>query len=390
MSSVVPGDPVRIAIIPDSFKGTLPARDVARAIAQGVARAASDAGRDVTITQLPFADGGEGTLEATLAAWQTEARICEATDAIGRDITAGFAVSPDGRIALIEAAQANGLAAVSDVPLRAREATTGGVGRVVRAALECGVEEVILTIGGSATTDGGTGLMRELGARFLDGDGAELPDGGGALIDLAEIDLTGVDPRLHDVRWRIATDVTNPLTGPHGAAHVFGPQKGASPDDVEHLDRCLSRVAEVVRRSGGRELEGLAGLGAAGGLAAILYAFFDAELVPGWELVAGALGAREIIGAADIVITGEGRFDTQSLDGKVIYGVRQMTRPGVPLVVIAGNVSLDAETLARSGVTAAFSICRGPATLAEIAPDTAEHLEWTACQIARLLLRPST
>lgn len=380
--------PLRVAVIPDSFKGTLEARQVAAAVAHGITRAAEEAPRDIVIDELPFADGGEGTLDAVLAAWGTPTQTCATTDAIGRPCTAAFAISPNGRTGLIEAAQANGLAAVSDVPLRASDATTRGVGTLVQAALDQGVEEILLTIGGSATTDAGTGLLRELGARFLDATGAELADGGGALKDLAEIDLSGIDPRVRDVTWRIATDVTNPLTGPQGAAHVFGPQKGAGPEEVERLDRCLGHLAEVVEAAGGRPLNDVAGLGAAGGMAALLYAFFTVELVPGWEMVSDALGAAEKIGSADLVFTGEGRFDTQSLEGKVIHGVRQLTAETTPLIVLAGQVAVDAEALRASGVTAAFSIGRGPGTLEEMAPHTAENLTWTAYQVARLLLTP--
>lgn len=377
-----------MVVIPDSLKGTLSAKEAATAIAEGLARAAADRDCDLTISELPFADGGEGTLDAVLASWGTEALSCAATDAIGRPAVARFAVSPDGEIGFIEAAQANGLAAVSDLPLRPREATTRGVGQIVRAALDRGVGEVLLAIGGSATTDGGAGLLRELGARFLDAEGHEIADGGGSLHDLETIDFSRLDERVRNVRWRVATDVTNPLTGTHGAAHVFGPQKGASPEDVEHLDLCLTRLADVVERSGGRPVGDLPGLGAAGGLALLLYSFFDAELVPGWEMVSQALNAAELVAEADLVVTGEGRFDTQSLDGKVIHGVRQLTPSGTPLVVIAGSVTVDNETMARSGVTAAFSLCRGPGLLEDIAPETAAHLEWASYQVGRLLFLP--
>ncbi|MGO1531803.1 MAG: glycerate kinase [Micrococcaceae bacterium] len=380
--------PQRVAVIPDSFKGTLDARRVAAAIARGVTRAAAEVQREVIVDELPFADGGEGTLDAVLAAWGTPAHACATTDAIGRPCDAEYAISPDSRTGLIEAAQANGLAAVSDVPLRPAEATTRGVGTLVLAALDQGVDEILLTIGGSATTDAGTGLLRELGARFLDASGEELPDGGGALLDLATIDLSEVDPRVKTVTWRIATDVTNPLTGLHGAAHIFGPQKGATPGVVEHLDRCLEHLAEVVTGAGGKNLDGVAGLGAAGGMAALLYAFFTVELVPGWEMVSDALSAAEKVSQANLVFTGEGRFDTQSLDGKVIHGVRQLTAPGVPLVVLAGQVAVDDDALRASGVTAAFSIGRGPGSLEDMAPQTAENLTWTAYQVTRLLLTP--
>ncbi|MGO1593527.1 MAG: glycerate kinase [Ancrocorticia sp.] len=376
----------KVVAIPDSFKGTLSAREVAGAMRRGVERAATTLDIHVDVSEIPFADGGEGTLEAVLAAWGTAAQACDATDSLGRPIRSHYGVSPDGKTGLIEAAQANGLAAVSDVPLRPREATTRGVGAMVRAALDQGVQEILLTAGGSATTDGGTGMLRELGMRFLDKNGNELPDGGGCLVELATIDVENVDPRAFDITWKIAADVTNPLTGPHGAAHVFGPQKGATPEDVEVLDAALANMARVAEAVGGQQTEGVPGLGAAGGIAALLHAFFRVELEPGWQMVSQALGAPETVGSADLVLTGEGRFDSQSIDGKVIYGVRQFTPPAVPLVVLAGQVGITSEDLERSGVTAAFSIARGPSTLEEIAPQTAELVEWNAYQIARFWL----
>ena len=382
--SPVDTDPVNVVVIPDSFKGTLSARDVARAMSQGIAKAAASHDIAVNITEIPFADGGEGTLDAVLAAWGTDTSTCDSRDALGRPLASGYGISPDGSIGLVEAAQANGLAAVSDVPLRPREASTRGVGRIVHEVLERGVEELLLTVGGSATTDGGTGLLRELGARFLDEDGVEIPDGGGALTNLATIDFSGLEPAVWGVRWKIAVDVTNPLTGPRGAAHVFGPQKGADQNDVAILDAGLVNLARVVREAGGKEIGEIAGLGAAGGIAAILYAFFDVELIPGWELVSEALNARELVAQADLVLTGEGRFDSQSIDGKVIHGVRQLTPEHAPLVVIAGGVDLIPEDMERSGVTAAYSICPGPITLEEVAPRTAELVERMAYQVGRL------
>lgn len=376
----------KVVVIPDSFKGTLSAREVAGAMRRGVERAAEGRGKRVQVQEIPFADGGEGTLEAVLAAWGTEAKECGATDSLGRPVSSHYAISPDGKTGLIEAAQANGLAAVSDVPLRPREATTRGVGDIVRCVLDDGVTEIMLTAGGSATTDGGTGMLRQLGMRFLDRAGNEIPDGGGALTELATIDLDHVDPRAYEVTWKIAADVTNPLTGLRGAAHIFGPQKGATAEDVEVLDAGLANMAEVAVAAGGKQTQDVPGLGAAGGIAALLHAFFRVELEPGWKMVSEALGAPDIVAQADLVITGEGRFDSQSIDGKVIYGVRQLTPRHVPLIVLAGEVGTNAEDLERSGVTAAFSICRGPASLQEIAPHTEELVEWNAFQVTRIWL----
>ena len=379
-------DVFNVVVIPDSFKGTLAADGVARAMRAGIERAAASYGVDVRVTEIPFADGGEGTLDAVREAWGAKLLSCAATDALGRAVRSGYCISADERLALIEAAQANGLAAVSDVPPRPRDASTRGVGRIVRDALRRGVSEILLTVGGSATTDGGTGMFRELGARFLDASGCELPDGGGALGDLAAIDFSNLDPRVNEVRWKVAVDVTNPLTGPTGAAAIFGPQKGADEEDVVVLDAGLANLARVLREAGGRDVLAVPGLGAAGGMAAILHAFFDVELEPGWQMVSEAVDAEVRLASADLVLTGEGRFDAQSLAGKVIHGVRQLTPTGVPLVVIAGGVELTPEELERSGVSAGFSICPGPSVLATLAPRTAELVEWTAYQVGRLWL----
>ena len=379
-------DAFNVVVIPDSFKGTLAADRVARAMRAGIERAAASYGVDVRVTEIPFADGGEGTLDAVREAWGSELLSCAATDALGRPIRSGYCVSADGRLALIEAAQANGLAAVSDVPLRPRDASTRGVGRIVRDALSRGVSEILLTVGGSSTTDGGVGMFRELGARFLDASGRELPDGGGALGDLVAIDFSDLEPRVNKVRWKVAVDVTNPLTGPNGAAAIFGPQKGADAEDVVVLDEGLANLARVLREAGGKDVLGAPGLGAAGGMAAILHAFFDVELEPGWQMVSEAVDAGTQLARADLVLTGEGRFDAQSLDGKVIHGVRQLTPEGVPLVVVAGGVELTPEELEQSGVSAAFSICAGPAALGDLAPRTAELVEWTTYQVGRLWL----
>jgi glycerate kinase len=378
--------PLSIAIVPDSFKGSAGAGAVARSMARGASTAAAAAGREVLISTLPFADGGEGTLDAVLDAWDMTARSVPTTDALGRPITARFGLSPDGATAIIEAAEANGLPAVSDVPLQPLEATTFGIGALVNAVLDAGATEIVLCIGGSATTDGGTGLLRALGAHFLDVEGHALPAGGGSLAKLDSINVAGVDPRARAVSWKIACDVTNPLVGERGAAAVFGPQKGASVSDIDVLDAGLRRLATVISDFTGRQLDDVPGMGAAGGLPASLAGFCEVELVPGWELVAQILNARGILGNADLVLTGEGRLDSQSLNGKVVNGVRLASRPETDVIVIAGSVQLSPEELASAGILAAYSIAQGPATLAELSEDTEELIARTSYSVVRTYL----
>ena len=377
---------LNVAIVPDSFKGSASAGNVAEAMAQGVRAAAQSCGREVQLGVMPFADGGEGTLDAILEAWGVPAREVQTTDAIGRTVAARYGISPDSRTAVIEAAEANGLPAVSDVPLQPLSATSYGVGTIISHALDAGVQRFVLCLGGSATTDGGTGLLRALGARFLDAGGRQLPDGGGSLGALAYVDLRGLDPRAQQARWQIACDVTNPLLGPRGAAAVFGPQKGAGPEEVLVLERGLRQLAQVLARQTGTELAEVPGMGAAGGLAACLAASCEVELVPGWELVAEVLGIRELLAHADLLLTGEGRLDSQSLSGKVVNGVRLASPEHTDVIVIAGSVQLTEQQLAEAGLLAAHSIAAGPASLAELSQNAPELIRRTTFNVLRTYL----
>ena len=379
--------PLNVAIVPDSFKGSARASEVASALADGFAKGAAGRKREVEITAVPFADGGEGTLEALIDAWGTEAISVQTTDALGRPVASRLGLSADGKIAVVEAAEAAGLPQVSDVERRPLEATTYGLGALVSRALELGVSQIILCLGGSATTDGGTGLLAALGASFLDADGAKLPAGGGALQNLASIDVSGLDPRAANVQWQIACDVTNPLLGAKGAAAVFGPQKGASQEQVQLLDAGLARLADVLEADTGRKLREQPGMGAAGGLAISLGSYYQVDLVPGWDLVAQVLGAHDILEGADLVLTGEGRLDSQSLDGKVVSGVLQAAGENAEVIVVAGSVDLTDEQLEESGILAAYSIAPGPATLAELSAQTLSLVERTAFSVARTYLR---
>ena len=342
-------------------------------MSRGVREAAARLGHPVPdVVLAPLADGGEGTLDALLAAWGAEARGTRCHDAAGRPRTARYGISTthDGVTrGVLEAAEANGLPLVADLPLDALAATSHGVGEIALALLESGADEILLCIGGSATTDGGVGLLSALGARFLDGDGSPLAPGGGALTALATIDVEGLHPRAREVRWRIAVDVDNPLCGPRGAAAVFGPQKGATPDAVRVLDAGLALLAQVVREATGVSMLDVAGAGAAGGLPAVLVPFLGAEIVPGSALVADAVGLAEALADADLVLTGEGSFDTQSLGGKVVQAVVENAPASCAVVVIAGRVQLTAAEVQGAGLAAAFSLATGPMRLEELIDD---------------------
>lgn len=380
-----PATGLQIAVVPDSFKGSARASEVAEAIRTGFLAGAGSLGREISVTAVPFADGGEGTLEALIDAWGTEPVPVQTADALGRPVQSRLGLSADGKIAVVEAAEAAGLPQVADAPRQPLSATTYGLGALVSKALDLGAEQIILCLGGSATTDGGTGLLSALGAKFLDADGNQLQSGGGPLNELYSIDVSGLDPRAAGVVWQIACDVTNPLLGENGAAAIFGPQKGASLKDVATLDAGLGRLADVLETATGRVLRDREGMGAAGGLAFSLGSYFAVDLVPGWELVARVLDAHRIMGGADLVITGEGRLDSQSLQGKVVSGVLQAA--GGDVIVIAGSVSLEDQVLADAGILAAYSIAPGPASLAELSADALKLLERTAFSVARTYLR---
>ena len=390
MSNVAPV----IVIAPDSLKGSCSSVQAARAIARGV-RAAF--GERAVVRELPMADGGEGTLDALVAAWGGDVTWVETSDALGRPGKGrvGFELSNEragsaSRLrAIIEAADANGLPAVLDQPLRPLDADSVGVGALILAALDAGADELLLCIGGSATNDGGAGMLRALGARLLDAQGCEVAVGARGLLQLHSIDLRGIDPRAARASWRIACDVDNPLIGPRGAAAVFGPQKGATAEEVEQIDKGLATLARLLAQEAGvdaLELQARAGLGAAGGLALGPCALFGAELLPGAQLVSDAIGLPAALADATIVFTGEGRLDSQSLDGKVVSQVLAEASPDTPVFVIAGSTGLSGEALRDAGIAAAFSIAQGPATLDEMCAEAPRLLEDTARQVCGAIL----
>ncbi len=340
---------------------------------------------------MPMADGGEGTLDALVAAWGGRIDSVPTTDALGRPCVGrvGFGSNSNTALsAIIEAADANGLPAVSDQPLQPLDADSAGVGTLLIAALDAGVEEVLLCLGGSATNDGGAGMLRALGVRLLDAAGAPIGPGARGLAELREVDLSGLDPRARGIVWRIACDVDNPLLGPRGAAAVFGPQKGANSEEVELIDQGLERLLVALAEVAGTPVDALRtseGLGAAGGLSLGLVTVLGAQLMPGAQLVSEAIGLRQAMRGAACAITGEGRLDSQSIDGKVVSRVLEDAEPGTPVFVIAGSLGLTAAECREAGIAAALSIARGPAELAELQANSVQLLTESAAQLAGVL-----
>ncbi|WP_213880483.1 glycerate kinase [Pseudomonas sp. dw_358] len=361
---------MKIVIAPDSFKDSLSAAGVADAIAQGLAQVWPQA----DLLQCPMADGGEGTMDAILAACAGQSRRLTVRGPLGRPVMARWGWLAETRTAIIEMAEASGLQLVELAERDACISGTYGTGQLIDAAVEAGATRIILAIGGSATNDAGSGMLRALGAVLRDAQGAELPPGGLALSELVELDLQGLDPRLARVRFEVAADVDNPLCGEHGASHVFGPQKGASPDQVLALDQALGHFADRSARVLGRDVRNEPGSGAAGGMGFAAKAFLGATFRPGVEVVAELTGLADAVRDADLVITGEGRFDAQTLRGKTPLGVTRVAQAaGVPVIVIAGTLGEGYEALYEHGISAAFSVASGPMTL-QFACDNAERL----------------
>ncbi|WP_110598073.1 glycerate kinase [Salinicola lusitanus] len=372
---------MKIVIAPDSYKDALSARDAAAAIAAGIERELPDA----ILHQCPMGDGGEGTLDALLAATSAERRAASVQDALGREATAAWGWHEASRTAFVELAEASGLQQLKRDERTALDSTTFGVGQLIVAALDAGAESLVLTLGGSATNDAGAGMLAALGGRLLDSRGNPLPPGGAALAELATLDLDGLDPRLASLTVQTAVDVDNPLLGPRGASAVFGPQKGATEADVERLDQALSHFADHAARILGEDFRELPGAGAAGGMGFAARAFLGATLRPGIELVMDQVDFDTLLADADWVITGEGQLDGQSLSGKTPIGIaRRAERFGVPTIVLAGRLGDQWQASFDHGITAAFALADGPITLDEALARCGELLADRARTLARL------
>jgi len=372
---------MKVVIAPDSFKDSLSAQGVAEAIALGLAQVWPQA----TLVKCPMADGGEGTVESILAACAGELRRTRVRGPLGAPVEAAWGWLPHTQTAIIEMAEASGLQLVPPGQRDACISSTFGTGELIRAALDVGAQRVILAIGGSATNDGGAGAMQALGLKLLDAQDQALVPGGLALAQLARLDLSALDPRLAQVRFDIAADVNNPLCGPQGASAIFGPQKGASPAQVQQLDQALGHFAELCAQALGKDVRDEPGSGAAGGLGFAAKAFLGAQFQAGVEVVAELVGLADAVKGADLVITGEGRFDAQTLRGKTPFGVARVAKQhGVPVVVIAGTLGEGYQELYGHGIDAAFAVTSGPMTLEQACSEAPRLLRERATDIARV------
>ncbi len=373
---------MKIVIAPDSYKESLSALDVATAIETGFREIYPHA----EYVKVPVADGGEGTVEAMVAATQGHIVQVSVTGPLGEPVNAFYGLSGDMRCAYIEMAAASGLESVPPTRRNPLLTTSWGTGELIRHALDAGVSQIIIGIGGSATNDGGAGMAQALGAKLLSAGQQQIAPGGGALETLARIDLSELDPRLADCRIDVACDVTNPLTGPQGASAVFGPQKGATAAMIERLDRGLQHFAQIIDRDLDIDVLSLEGGGAAGGMGAALYAFCGANLRPGIEIVTDALGLADLVADADLVITGEGRIDSQTIHGKVPVGVAKVAkRFNVPVIGIAGSLTADVGVVHQHGLDAIFSVLYTVCTLDEALANAAANVRMTARNVAAVL-----
>ena len=370
---------MKIVIAPDSYKESLSALEVATEIEAGF----RDIFPDAQYVKLPVADGGEGTVEAMVAATEGKIVRLNVTGPLGKQVEAFYGLSGDESCAFIEMAAASGLELVPAAQRDPLITTSWGTGELIRDALDNGVQHFIIGIGGSATNDGGAGMVQALGARLLDKQGKQIGYGGGSLTGLASIDLSQLDTRIAQCRFEVACDVTNPLTGKEGASAIFGPQKGATPELVEQLDQALAHYAKIIQRDLDIDVLHIPGGGAAGGMGAALHAFCHAELRRGIEIVTEALGLDELVQDASLVITGEGRIDSQTINGKVPIGVAKVAkRYNKPVIGIAGSLTADVGVVHQHGLDAVFSVIYSICTLEDALENAAANVRMAARNIA--------
>ncbi|GAA4649472.1 glycerate kinase [Kistimonas scapharcae] len=373
---------MKIVIAPDSFKECLTALEVAKAIEEGILSVLPDA----ECIKVPVADGGEGTARSLVDATGGQLLQYSVTGPLGQPVNAALGLLGDGETAVIEMAEASGLALVPPASRNPLHTTTYGTGELISKALDLGVRHLIIGIGGSATNDGGAGMMQALGIQFLDEHGNPIPLGGAGLLSLHRIDTSRLDPRLADVTCQVACDVNNPLTGPNGASHIFGPQKGAGPEQVLELDRALVHYEQRLQSQLGKTIGEIPGAGAAGGMGAALLAFLDATLQPGIDIVMEAVDLASQLQGADLVITGEGRIDGQTACGKTPVGVaRHAKTANLPVIAIAGCLGHDHELVHAEGIDALFPAIDHLADMESILRNGYKNIRRTACNIAKLL-----
>lgn len=373
---------MKIVIAPDSFKESLTALEVANAIESGFKRVFPDA----DYVKSPMADGGEGTVQSLVDATQGKLVECEVTAPLGEKITSFFGLSGDGKTAIIEMAAASGLHLVPVEKRNPLLTTSYGTGELIKHALDLGVENIILGIGGSATNDGGVGMLQALGMQFLNAEDKSISFGGAQLVEIAKIDVKTLDPRLPQVHIEVACDVNNPLCGARGAAAIFGPQKGATAEMVQQLDTALAHFANIALRDCGKQILDQAGAGAAGGMGGGLLLLPKVQLKAGVQIVLETLRLADVVQDANYVITGEGRMDAQSILGKTPIGVaRTAKRFNKPVIAIVGCLREDYEVVYAHGIDAVFPIIRQLDDLPTVLKQGEQNLISTAQNVARIL-----
>lgn len=369
---------MKIVLAPDSFKGSITALELCAAMKRGIISVFPVA----EVIELPLADGGEGTLAALVHATKGVTHRCIATDPLGRRIEACYGVLGDQHTVIIEVAEASGLPLLQEHERNPMLASSYGTGELIVRALEVGYRSFLIGLGGSATNDAGVGIIRALGGKFLDHKGDIVPDGPQYIAQIASIDMSELHPAIYESTFHILTDVNNPLCGPDGASAVFGPQKGATASMVAELEQSLLHYGTILSEYTKRDMLSYAGGGAAGGIATSLMAFLGATRGDGIRFLLEKMNATSAFATADLIITGEGKLDSQTLSGKVIAGVSELAKTYLkPVIALCGSVQLSNEQMKELGLAAAFSITKGPASLEEAMLHTAEWTEWQLQQI---------
>lgn len=375
---------MKVLIAPDSFKGSIDALSAAQAIERGILTVDPE----TKTVLLPMADGGEGTMINLVQATKGTVIEVNSIDPLSRPIQSSYGITGDGKTAIIELATSSGIDLLKREELNPLHTTTYGTGLLIKDAIEKGIKHFIVCLGGSATNDAGIGLLQALGYQFLDENGVDIPLGAEHIHNIEAIDQSDVMPQIHDVKFEIACDVTNPFVGKQGASYIFGPQKGATPEIVERLDQSFIHFADVIKSFNDKEISNIEGAGAAGGTAGGMLAFLNAELKRGIELVVGFVNFKDIIkeNEIDLIITGEGKIDGQTSGGKVISGIAQIAKSyDIPVIAIGGTVEMALSALHEQGLTAAFSIANGPITLEDAMNNGDKLIEQQTEQIFRAL-----
>lgn len=373
---------MKIIIAPDSFKGSISAIEAAEAIERGIKRSFPQA----ETIKAPIADGGEGTMDSLIMAAGGHKVEVQVIGPLGQIVDAAYGVLPSGNVAVIEMAQASGLTLIAADERNPLVATTYGTGELIKKALDDGCRSFILALGGSATNDGGAGMLQALGMHLLDESGNEVGWGGAQLAYIKSIDDRDWDTRIAESQFLIATDVQNPLLGLMGATHIYGPQKGVTPDLLEQLEMNMTAWADLIEQTNGVRLHELAGAGAAGGIGGAFLGFFPASIQRGIDVVIQYTGIHTHLAGADLVITGEGQIDAQTASGKTPMGIAQEAQKyNVPTIAIAGSVGNGIDKLYEYGIQAVFSIVNGPMTLQQAMDAAAELIESTTEQVIRTI-----